>query len=1284
MRFLSNGPSIPDELLLARDEGRVVFFCGAGVSRARANLTDFFGLAETVLAKLRVPGDHAARKLLAEANSIEERTGVAGLISADRVFSLLGRDFTSTDVERSVAEALRPTDDVDVSAHEILVALARTQDGALRLVTTNFDRLFEKCTTGSAVWCGPRLPDPTRPNEMTGLIYLHGRVTDDYAGAESEGFVLSSSEFGRAYLSEAWATHFVRAVLDRYVVVFVGYSADDPPIQYLLEALSVQAATPHGVYAFQEGLSSEATGRWLHKGVHAIAYEPDTNHVALWETLAAWAERAQDPAGWHRSVISLATKGPQQLMPHQRGQVAHIVSTAEGARLFSSNDPPPPADWLCTFDSRQRYATPSSDWSDLQEGPTVDPFPLFSLDSDPVPEHGDPSQRHRDREVPGDAWNGLRANRRDLIDAPDEHSSSVYGFGSVVPARPAVRLQHLGSWIAAVSPQAAAPWWAAKNGGLHPDIQRRIQWRLERSGADAEAVNPLIRKAWQYLIESWNDIREPDSRDWYALKGRIAIDGWDLSTVRRFADHFRPYLVVKPSWLTAPTPPETRDDLRLSEIVSLDVEYREAVDKEPIPTEYLWPVIKLLRQNLELAVRLEQELGGHGLNNLSPINRDDSGDIDGFQRSHGLSGALIHFATLYDELVASEIESARAEFRLWPSGSDPVFAQLRIWAVSNPKIASPDEFSSLVADLTDDTFWDSQLQRDLLLGIGARWPDLPPTARAAIERRLTSDASEWEGFDAADVQRRKAWQMLSRIEWLRKKGCKFSEKLLNKEKELRKVVPDWSDAAAEKAASSTEARGGVVRTDTTYDMLLTTDLGRTLEAAEAAKGRTEDFLVEVDPFQGLAAERPARALGALMRAAREGRIVDWAWRAFLSSEARTVDSPRMDRLLAERLVSFPTSAVAEFVRAASNWLKGIAGRLAPQSPVTFGLLVSKLSTVIGEYPEKAGSALVRSSDAPDWVTEAINSPAGKIAESLMEDPRKNDLKSGQGFDESWLQLAERILTLPGDHGRYALVIFCFNLDWFYAVDPAWTAKHLIVAVESDDDLDRDAFWSGFLWGARVPHRELFVVLKPHLIRFATEGTFARRGYGDVLAGVVLAGWGTVVEGDRLVSDAEMQKVLLNADETFRSKVLRQMRMWIGRVDAGERPNWKELAPRFFESVWPRQKFIRTAGMSSNLVDLLFEDATCFPALVDSVLPLLTTAEASSFTAMPSLRSEATDPDVVDQYPGKVLDVLYAVLSEDVREWPYEADKVLERIGEADTSLRNDARFIELNRRWNSR
>ena len=32
MQFITNGPDIPDVLLQAHEEGRVVFFCGAGIS----------------------------------------------------------------------------------------------------------------------------------------------------------------------------------------------------------------------------------------------------------------------------------------------------------------------------------------------------------------------------------------------------------------------------------------------------------------------------------------------------------------------------------------------------------------------------------------------------------------------------------------------------------------------------------------------------------------------------------------------------------------------------------------------------------------------------------------------------------------------------------------------------------------------------------------------------------------------------------------------------------------------------------------------------------------------------------------------------------------------------------------------------------------------------------------------------------------------------------------------------------------------------------------------------
>ncbi|MBN3068527.1 hypothetical protein H5A34_10585 [Pectobacterium brasiliense] len=138
MRFLANGPSIPDDLLLARDQGRVIFFCGAGVSRAYAKLPDFFGLASKVISTLGVDQNNPAYKLIQEAQEFDRRVGIPGIISADRVFGLLERDFSSHDIEEAVAYALKPPTGCDLTAHRILLDLATTPAGTAQLVTTDY------------------------------------------------------------------------------------------------------------------------------------------------------------------------------------------------------------------------------------------------------------------------------------------------------------------------------------------------------------------------------------------------------------------------------------------------------------------------------------------------------------------------------------------------------------------------------------------------------------------------------------------------------------------------------------------------------------------------------------------------------------------------------------------------------------------------------------------------------------------------------------------------------------------------------------------------------------------------------------------------------------------------------------------------------------------------------------------------------------------------------------------------------------------------------------------
>ena len=66
-------------------------------------------------------------------------------------------------------------------------------------------------------------PQPNRPAVFKGIIHLHGVLDEHGAAPDDEAFVLSSADFGRAYLSDGWATRFIRSLMERYQIIFVGY-----------------------------------------------------------------------------------------------------------------------------------------------------------------------------------------------------------------------------------------------------------------------------------------------------------------------------------------------------------------------------------------------------------------------------------------------------------------------------------------------------------------------------------------------------------------------------------------------------------------------------------------------------------------------------------------------------------------------------------------------------------------------------------------------------------------------------------------------------------------------------------------------------------------------------------------------------------------------------------------------------------------------------------------------------------------------------------------------------
>jgi SIR2-like domain len=1134
MRFIANGPDVPEDLLIARDKGDVIFFCGAGVSQANAHLPNFERLGRDVIRILGSAQDSPARKLLEKALQMGRMAGVGGLLATDRVFGLLEREFEVADVRAAVAEAIRPPEGYGLDAHRTMLDLATSRAGVTRLVTTNFDLLFEECDPALPCSGPPRLPDPRSDREFRGVVHLHGRVDREYTRPHDDEFVVSSADFGRAYLSDGWATRFIQALLARFQIVFVGYTADDPPVQYLLEALNLSAGSRSRLFAFQEGDSGEAAALWEHRGVQAISFDSSNGFGPLWDTLTAWAERARNVDAWYASLIAKAIAGPAALDPHLRGQVARVLSTREGAHRISTAEQTLAADWLLVLDPKCRYEPPgrAEPYDDTTE--MFDPFEALSLDFDALPEPTKPDDHFNRRKPPEDAWDAFAPNRFDQEDQAEVPSGRVRGDGADVLAGLLPRLASLGVWIQRVAHQPIAVWWAAGQARLHLHIQQHIEYTL-RHHPDRFPKN--IRRAWRILFAAWNDRRnDPDSVR-YDIEAKAKQEGWTGSLVRELAGIYRPRLKVDGTF-------GIRHPLLWGEVVPdalfrADIDYPRPHEGMQIPDEQVPYAVSLFRQNLELAISLEREIAGNDYLHFE-TSRANDGQPELNDDSYGLTGPIIYFQKLMQRWAKLDQTSARAEVFAWSTVDQHVFARLRIWAASR-QLLTPAEAADIFLGLPDIVFWGSQHKRDLLHSLRDRWNELSKDARLALEDRLRAGAYPWSAEVHGGVERAIAHDRLGRLHWLSRHGVTFSFDLEAEMAALKAAAPDWITRWGDEAADS---RAPVVRsiaTDERADPLLEVPIPQIL--AEAQSIGQYDFLegVQREPFRGFASRRPARALAALTYVGRRGEAPRRPWSDFLHAEGRATDSLRMIRTIAARLERLPIERLRDIAYPVTEWMVGIAERLYGDAAEVLPSLWDRLVQALVLWDHDRRHRPDRS-----WAGDALNAPVGKLVDLLLKDPAKNNLEAGAGYPAHWTARIDQLLALPGDLRRQALVMISFQLAWLFAIDPTWTERQILLCADDPGD-DGDAFWEGVFWSARMPSRELFLRLKSGLTVRATQ-PHLRSGHhsNNVIAGFLLAGWGGAADADppdRLITDVEFREILIHTDDELRGQVIWNLERW---------------------------------------------------------------------------------------------------------------------------------------------
>lgn len=295
-----NNIQIPGALNQALLKHELVIFAGSGVSmQGECPLPDFEGLVKQIAEVVARPGSTNIDELLEE--SCE--TALGHLEQMGNIHQACAR---------AIGKGLDGYSDLHIG---ILKLFGNKRK--VRVVTTNFDRRFEGAAKSLGIspqtYIGPALP---LGDDFEEIVYLHGNVLCP------EQTVLTDVDFGKAYITNAWASRFLLDMFTRYTVLFVGYSCSDMMVKYLTRSIS---ADMNGrIFAFERGASRD--DEWSSLGVIPVHFN-DFNDLA--PLFMGWGKLSNESLSVRRSAVASYAEITSQLSYMEQENLASFFTNPE-------------------------------------------------------------------------------------------------------------------------------------------------------------------------------------------------------------------------------------------------------------------------------------------------------------------------------------------------------------------------------------------------------------------------------------------------------------------------------------------------------------------------------------------------------------------------------------------------------------------------------------------------------------------------------------------------------------------------------------------------------------------------------------------------------------------------------------------------------------------------------------------------------------------------------------------------------------------------------------------
>ncbi|HGM7307806.1 TPA: anti-phage defense-associated sirtuin Dsr1 [Stenotrophomonas maltophilia] len=1265
MQFVSDGPDIPDALLRAHEEGRVVFFCGAGVSYP-AGLPGFKGLVEKVY-----------KNTGAEFSDIERDAFNRG--QYDATLDLLERRLPGqrVTVRRAMVKALRPKLKVKgaLDTHAALLRLSRSRQGALRLVTTNFDRVFHVAAkrTGQVfdAYSAPMLPIP-KNSRWNGLVYLHGLLSGASEDTSLHRLVVTSGDFGLAYLTERWAARFVSEMFRNYVICFVGYSINDPVLRYMMDALAadrMQGEVTQQAWALGDcevGQERQKTVEWEAKGVTPILYSVPpggADHSALHKTLHVWAETYRDGVqGKEAIVVKHALTRPQSSTVQDNfvGRVLWALSDKSGlpAKRFAEFNPAPSLDWLL-------------------ESFSVDSFGYGDLRRFNVPPHEAVDE-------------GLEFS---LVRRPAPYDFSplmTLVSGGVADGRWDEVMLHLAKWLVRHLDDPRLVLWVAERGGkLHATWHRLVEQELQRFSsleiagrvdeldeirekAPRAIPRPQMLTLWQILLAgrvkiNWNAL------DFFRWRSRLKMHGLTPIARLEFRELLAPKISIrKPFALDDDYPEGARVVTKVKHLVDFDLELaanhvRSALQDSQDDT--LKNILPKLIDDVQLLLRDALDLL-RALGEADEFRDRSNWDIPSVEphwQNRGFHDWVVLIELLRDawlEVLAESGVRAAHIAQQWFDVPYPTFKRLSLFAASRCENILPSVWVDWLLSDGSWWLWSPEMGREVFRLIVLRGKALDQNESSRLESAIL--AGPQRSMYRLDMEA-EAWQkMVSRSTWLRLAKLEQSgvalgaaaSKLLG---ELSIANSHWvlADNNREEFSHWMSGTG-----DPDFEDERHVDIAPRTRVELV--GWLEQPVPDSDPFyedtwRDVCRTRFYHSFAALCDLSRNGVWPVSRWRDALNVWADDALVARSWRYSAHLVKEMPSQFVAELSHSFARWLEA-----ASKSIVNHPDVMLELAYHVLEAPHPLGSESSTFDDEVEInrpVSSAINHPFGMVAQALLNlwfarAPSDND-----GLPSELRRVFTDLSDGRATGFKHARVILGSQLIAFFRVDRAWTEQHLLPLFDWNGSDEAKRVWQGFLWSPRI-YPPLMISLKSQFLNCAKHydelGEFQQQ-YSVLLTYAALG----PAEGYEV---AEFRHALAALPRKGLEEAAQALSQAVEGAASKSEDYWRNRAQPFLQQVWPKSRDLASVRISDSFAKMTIAVGRDFPKALATVVNWLLPIEHPG-----SVVRSLSKSGLCNRYPSEALELLDAVIDKPF--WvPDELVSCMQDIAAAAPYLVQDARF----------